>query len=107
MPTAVVDAACQRRWPRRPICNVQSATEMRLNHFVGLTPASHHMESTMKITRKEFLGRMLRGAAGLAGAAVVVACSSSSSGGTDPMNPDAALPPADGGPAPDAAHATS
>ena len=62
----------------------------------------------MNMTRKDFLRRLLHGAAGVAGAAVVVACSSnSSSGGTDPMNPDASLPPPDGGPAPDAGHAAS
>jgi len=62
----------------------------------------------MNMTRKDFLRRLLHGAAGVAGAAIGVACSSnSSSSGPDPMNPDAALPPPDGGPAPDAAHATS
>jgi hypothetical protein len=41
------------------------------------------MESTMKITRKEFLGRLITGAAGVAGVAMVVGCGSSSSSSAD------------------------
>ena len=54
----------------------------------------------MKITRKEFLERLIGGAAGVAGIAMVVGCSSSS--GSDSTHPDASS-----GPAPDAARAAS
>lgn len=37
----------------------------------------------MKITRKEFLGRLIQGAAGLAGVAVIAGCSSSSESSPD------------------------
>ncbi|TMQ03742.1 MAG: hypothetical protein E6J91_45855 [Deltaproteobacteria bacterium] len=53
----------------------------------------------MKITRKEFLERLIGGAAGVAGIAMVVGCSSS---GSDSMHPDASS-----GPTPDAASAAS
>jgi hypothetical protein len=62
----------------------------------------------MKITRKEFLGRLLGGTAGLAGAVFIAGCGSDSSGrGTDPGDPDAAVPPSDARSSSDAAHATS
>jgi hypothetical protein len=54
----------------------------------------------MQITRKQFLGRLLRGAAGMVGAAMVVGCSSSNSGGNS--TPDAGTSPPS-----DAAHAAS
>ena len=38
----------------------------------------------MQITRKEFLGRLIQGAAGLAGIAMVVGCGSSTSGDPTP-----------------------
>lgn len=62
----------------------------------------------MQITRKEFLGRLLGGAAGMVGAAMVVGCGNSSNtgGGGDPTAPDAATP-SDGGSSSDAGHVTS
>jgi hypothetical protein len=64
----------------------------------------------MQITRKEFLGRLLQGAAGMVGSAIIAGCSNSSSrggGDDDETSPDAAPPARDGGPAPDGAHAAS
>jgi hypothetical protein len=55
----------------------------------------------MQITRKQFLGRLLGGAAGMVGAAVVVGCSSNNGGGGGPT-PDAGTPPPS-----DAAHVAS
>ena len=49
----------------------------------------------MKITRKEFLGRLIQGAAGLAGIAMVVGCGGSTGGG-DPSQPDASSGGPDG-----------
>lgn len=52
----------------------------------------------MKITRKEFLERLIGGAVGFAGVALVVGCGGSGSTGSDSTHPDAATGPApDGG----------
>lgn len=56
----------------------------------------------MQITRKEFLGRLLGGAAGMVGVAMVVGCGSSSNNGGG--EPDAGTPSGGG---PDAARAAS
>jgi hypothetical protein len=67
---------------------------MRFGQRSVLTSLNHDMEFTMKITRKQFLGRLIQGAAGMAGIAMFVGCSSGGGGGggggSDPTNPDAA-----------------
>jgi hypothetical protein len=83
--------------------------EMRFERSAALIIGIPYTEPTMQITRKEFLGRLLGGAAGMVGAAMVVGCGNSSNtgGGGDPTAPDAATPSDAGSSSSDASHATS